>query len=376
MSAELTSWGAREGGLATPCDSASRVVVGRDDSAITPSSASDSKPHDDARCSTPIVPQLVTAPPPAGALAPYLRRHESPAQLGLKINAYRDYEIEGLAGALRAPDLVDSPVECVMVGDSYFMTHLGRPTTVLSGTAERDWALSTLVGLVDEVRGAMDRVFAAPRVPFLLADLPDGATAGPAAAREAAARFAGAGADAVKIEVAGEDELRCVEAVAATGLPTLAHIGYTPQLTGLGRHGDAVDDALELFARARRARDAGACGLIVEMVSEPVNQALSRPHPAGLPVYSVFSGRARLGGQSLNLWDAVVRPARPGRYFPPTPTIDAADVPEAYTPDLIADRMRELIRLTLAGWFPLSPRTALDARQAARITDTDPWSVS
>lgn len=318
----------------------------------------------------------LTATPRAGALAPWLRRHDSPAQLGLKVNAYRGYEIEGLAKALRAPDLVDSPVECVMVGDSYFMTHLGRPTTVMSGPAERDWALSTLVGLVAEVREVMDREFTPARTPFLLADLPDGTTSGPAAARAAADRFTVAGADAVKIEVADEDQLACVEAVAATGLPTLAHLGYTPQLTSLGRHGDGVDDALELFARARRARDAGACGLIVEMVSEPVNQALSRPHPAGLPVYSVFSGRARWGGQSLNLWDAVVRPAKGGRYFPPTPVIDAADVPAAYTPDLIADRMRELIRLTLAGWFPLSPRTALDARQAARITDTDPWSAS
>ncbi|WP_129306970.1 3-methyl-2-oxobutanoate hydroxymethyltransferase [Streptomyces sp. L2] len=318
----------------------------------------------------------LTAPPVVGALAPYLRRYTSPAQLGLKINAYRGYEIEGLAEALAVPDLADSPVECVMVGDSYFMTHLGRPGTVMSGAAERDWALTTMAGLVDEVRDALDRHFTPDRVPFLLADLPDGATASPAAARQAAARFRAAGADAVKIEVAGDSELACVEAVAATGLPVLAHLGYTPQLTALTRHGDAVDDALGLFAEARRARDAGACGLVVEMVSEPVNQALSRPHPAGLPLYSVFSGRARWGGQSLNLWDAVVRPARPGRYFPPTPVLDAADVPAAYTPGLIADRMRELVRLTLAGWFPLSPRTALGAQQAARIADTDPWSVS
>ncbi|WP_149183705.1 3-methyl-2-oxobutanoate hydroxymethyltransferase [Streptomyces sp. TRM49041] len=318
----------------------------------------------------------LTAPAAAGTLSPYLWRYGSPAQLGLKVNAYRGYEIEGLAQALRTPDLADSPVECVMVGDSYFMTHLGRPGTVMSGAAEQEWALATLVGLVAEVRKSTDAEFTAARRPFLLADLPDGATRDTGTARAAAGRFAAAGADAVKVEVAGEAELRCVEAVAATGLPTLAHLGYTPQLTRLGRHGDAVDDAMELFAQARRARDAGACGLIVEMVSEPVNQALSRPHPEGLPVYSVFSGRARWGGQSLNLWDAVVRPAKAGRYFPPTPTLDAADVPTAYTPELIADRMRELIRLTLAGWFPLSPRTALDPRDSARIADTDPWSVS
>ncbi len=318
----------------------------------------------------------LTARSAGGTLSPYLWRYDCPAQLGLKINAYRGYEIEGLAQALRTPDLVDSPVECVMVGDSYFMTHLGRATTVMSGPAEQEWALATMIGLVGEVRAATDREFAAGRRPFLLADLPDGTTRDAATALDAAARFAAAGADAVKIEVAGESELRRVEAVAAGGLPTLAHLGYTPQLTRLGRHGDAVDEALELFAQARRARDAGACGLVVEMVSEPVNQALSRPHLEGLPVYSVFSGRARWGGQSLNLWDAVVRPVKAGRYFPPTPSIDAHEVPTAYTPELIADRMRELIRLTLAGWFPLSPRTALDPRDAALIAETDPWSVS
>ncbi|MEU9627876.1 3-methyl-2-oxobutanoate hydroxymethyltransferase [Streptomyces luteogriseus] len=317
----------------------------------------------------------LAAPTAAGRLAPYLRRYESPAQLGLKVNAYRAYEIEGLAQALRTPDLADSPVECVMVGDSYLMTHLGRSTTVLSGTAEQKWALDTLVGLVAEVRGAMNTQFPADRRPFLLADLPDGATAEASLALAAAERFTDAGADAVKVEVADETGMRCVEAIAATGLPTLVHLGYTPQLSGLSRRGDTMDDAAELFAQARRARDAGACGLVVEMVSEAVNEALSRPHPHGLPVYSVFSGRARWGGQSLNLWDAVVRPARKGRYFPPTPTIDIADVAADYTPALITDRMRELVRLTLAGWFPLSPRTALGIRESAEVAATDPWSA-
>ncbi|MEU8959074.1 3-methyl-2-oxobutanoate hydroxymethyltransferase [Streptomyces sp. NPDC048518] len=315
-------------------------------------------------------------PTAATALTPYLHRYDSPAQFGLKINAYRGYEVEGLAEALRAPDLLDAPVECVMVGDSYFMTHLGRTGTALTGDAEQEWGLATLTGLVAEVRKTLDTAFPSARRPFLLADLPDGTTRSPATARAAADRFVAAGADAVKIEVAGEGEFACVEAVAAAGVPTLAHLGYTPQSGGLARHGDALDGALTLFAQARRARDAGGCGLIVEMVSEAVNQALSRPHPAGLPLYSVFSGRARWGGQSLNLWDAVVRPVPGGRYFPPTPVIDAAEVPERYTPELIADRMRELLRLSVAGWFPLSPRTALTPRETAEITGIDPWSAS
>jgi hypothetical protein len=88
----------------------------------------------------------------------------------------------------------------------------------------------------------------------------------------------------------------------------------------------------------------------------------------------VFSGRARWGGQSLNIWDAVVRPARNAKYFPPTGVIDRSEVDTKYTQELIADRTRELIQLTLAGWFPLSPRTSLTAREIAEIDDTDPWS--
>lgn len=221
----------------------------------------------------------VARPAAASALAPYLHRYDSPAQLGLKINAYRGYEVEGLAEALRAPDLHGAPVECVMVGDSYFMTHLGRDGTTLSGADEQEWGLATLTGLVAEVRKALDTGFPADRRPFLLADLPDGTTRSTAAARAAADRFAAAGADAVKIEVAGEGEFDCIEAVAATGTPTLAHLGYTPQSGGLTRHGDALDGALALFAQARRARDAGGCGLIVEMVSEAVNQTLKPAAP-------------------------------------------------------------------------------------------------
>ncbi|MFD7448433.1 3-methyl-2-oxobutanoate hydroxymethyltransferase [Kitasatospora sp. NPDC059827] len=308
-------------------------------------------------------------------LAPFLRRYDAPSRVGLKVNAYRGYEVEGLARALEAPELADCPLECVMVGDSYFMTHLGRPSTALADDAEREWAMATLTGLVAEVREAIDAHFPAHRRPFLLADLPDGATASPAAALAAGERFRAAGADAVKVELAGDGDLDCLEALARTGGTTLGHLGYTPQRGELSRHGDSVEGAERMFAQARRVRDAGAAGLIVEMVSEPVNRALSRPDAAGIPLYSVFSGRAEWGGQSLNVWDAVVRPARGGRFFPPTAVIEAAEAPTRYTPDLIADRLRELIGLTLDGSFPLSPRTVLTPEETERISATEPWSA-
>lgn len=250
-------------------------------------------------------------------ITPFLHRYEAPARVGLKVNAYRGYEVEGLARALAAPDLADCPLECVMVGDSYFMTHLGRSSTVLSGPEEREWAMSTLVALVAEVREALDAFFPAHRRPFLLADLPDGATGEVPLALAAGERFRAAGADAVKLELAGDRDLDCLQALAVSGCTALGHLGYTPQSGALSRHGDTLDGARQMFAQARRVRDAGAAGLIVEMVSEPVNQALSLPTADGIPLYSVFSGRAEFGGQSLNIWDAVVRPARGSRFFPP-----------------------------------------------------------
>jgi hypothetical protein len=58
------------------------------------------------------------------------------------------------------------------------------------------------------------------------------------------------------------------------------------------------------------------------------------------------------------------------KYFPPTAVIEAAEVRDRYVPELIADRMRELLRLTLAGWFPASPPAALKPGELAGV---DPW---
>ncbi|GAA4013696.1 hypothetical protein GCM10022384_67490 [Streptomyces marokkonensis] len=312
----------------------------------------------------------------ADAIRPYLHRYTSPAKLGIKVNLYRDIEVEGLAQALRAPDLADCPVECLMVGDSYFMTHLGRPGTAMRDDQERAWALEVMLGLVAEVHASMGASLPRARRPFLLADLPDGAADTIAGAASAAERFMAAGADAVKIEAVGPESLYCAEAVAKLDIPTVVHLGYTPQRGDLTRRGNTIDDAAALFAEARRARDAGACGLVLEMVSEPVNAALSRPGPGSLPVYSVFSGRAEYGGYSLNVWDAVVRSAVPRQLFPPTPVIDVAQVPERYTPDLLADRLGELLRMTVAGDFPRHLKNRMSPDDQQVLADTDPWSQS
>jgi ketopantoate hydroxymethyltransferase len=318
---------------------------------------------------------MTAVPVDAGGVAALIdaqyRRRGADGSIGVKVNLYRGMEVEGLALALDRPDLRDAPVECVMVGDSYFMTHLGRPSTRLE-PGEREWGVTTMLGLVAEVRAALDGCLGA-RAPYLLGDLPDGAAATAQSAYATAAAMLAAGADAVKLEVADESGVAILGALADREVPVVGHLGYTPQRTGLRRHGDSVESALEFFAAARRLRDAGARALVLEVVSEPVNRALSRWRPGAIPVYSIFSGRAACGGQSLNVWDAVFRPAQPRAAFPPTAAYDAADAGRVYTPDLVARHVGDLLALTLSGAFPPSPRTALDPFVAEAIAAIDPW---
>jgi ketopantoate hydroxymethyltransferase len=282
------------------------------------------------------------------------RRPLNPGRIGLKINLYRDYELAAVAEAAAASALDPDPIECFMVGDSYLMTHLGRATTRLEPN-EHAWALRLMADLVVECRAARDVHYGAEEPPFLLADLPDGAVATPDKAVASSRRLMDAGADAVKIEVASEDELALVAAVAEAGIPTVVHIGYTPQRGSLRRYGGTAEEIANLCDAARTARDLGACALVLEMVTEAANAVLCAPHPDALPVYSIFSGRADLGGQSLNVWDSVFSSGRPSKYFPPTATLDPA-VDRGRYREALVPAMTELLRLTVAGEFPLSPK--------------------
>jgi ketopantoate hydroxymethyltransferase len=288
--------------------------------------------------------------------------------VGLKINLYTAVET---SAALRAIAAVDPHVECFMVGDSYLMTHLGRASTSLPTRAEQDWFLRVLAIQLAEVATVLQTV-PAPRRPLLIGDMPDGATESTSHALHAAECLAAAGADIVKIEVTSARVLPMIESLVDHGHAVLAHVGYTPQDGANRRYGDTPAEALELFRRARQLRDLGACGLVLERVSEPVNQSLCEH--AALPIYSIFSGRARCGGQSLNVWDSVFIPDGGGRYFPPTASEPRSAFPAVYTASLIEERMTSLIRLTMRGDFPLSPPSRLSTRDVALLRSIDPWS--
>ena len=134
------------------------------------------------------------------------------------------------------------------------------------------------------------------------------------------------------------------------------------------------EEALSLFARARAVRDCGAVAIVLERVTEFVNRMLCNNHMDALPIYSIFSGRSRWGGQSLNVWDSVFLPPFKAKFFPPTAEHKMSEYPSVYTRDVIEDRFSELLRLTLTGQFPLSPPANIKPEDADRLASIDPWS--
>ena len=86
---------------------------------------------------------------------------------------------------------------------------------------------------------------------------------------ENARRLIDAGAHAVKLE-GGASHSAHVEALVAEGIPAMAHIGMMPQRVriegGYRVKGKTPEDAARLLADARAAEEAGAFGLLLELV--------------------------------------------------------------------------------------------------------------
>ena len=125
---------------------------------------------------------------------------------------------------------------------------------------------------------------------------------------------------------------------------------------------------------ARSAKELGACCLILERVSETVNEVLSLRNDQGLPIYSIFSGKAHGGGQNLNVWDSVYIPDFKAYFFPPTSKFDVNTYPATYTEESIKTCFKELLELTFTGQFPKSPPEPLNSEEILKIMSQSPWS--
>jgi 3-methyl-2-oxobutanoate hydroxymethyltransferase len=176
-------------------------------------------------------------------------------------------------------------VPLILVGDSVGMVVLGYTDTTLVTMAEME----------HHVRAAAR---AKPNA-LLVADLPYHTYQTVGDALENARRLVAAGAEAVKAE-GGRAILPQVRAIVDAGIPFLGHLGMLPQNVREegGYHIKGRDEAEHqaLIADAQALAEAGAFGIVLELVTPPVAAELTKK--ISIPTIGIGSG-ADCDGQIL-----------------------------------------------------------------------------
>jgi len=173
----------------------------------------------------------------------------------------------------------EAGADLVLVGDSAAMTMLGHDSTV-PATIEEMLVLTRAV-----TRGA--------RRPLVVADLPFGTfqVSDEDAVRSAIRFVKEAGADAVKLEGAGA-MLPRARAIIDAGIPTMGHVGLTPQsatmLGGFRAQGRTAEKAVALLADARALEAAGCFSIVLEAVPTPVAARIT--HELSIPTIGIGAG--------------------------------------------------------------------------------------
>ncbi|MFC7073900.1 3-methyl-2-oxobutanoate hydroxymethyltransferase [Halovenus rubra] len=188
-------------------------------------------------------------------------------------------------------------VDMILVGDSAADNHLGHDDT-LPLTMEE--ALSNTAA----VDRAVDNAMVIGDMPFLSygASMEESV--------ENAGRFMKeAGADAVKLETAphGETTIEIIDRLTELGIPTMGHIGLTPQrmhqiggpyIQGRGQTSSAAVD--ELVETAERLESAGVFTIVLETVTEEVGKRVT--DAVDVPTIGIGAGRY-VDGQVLVITD-------------------------------------------------------------------------
>ena len=186
--------------------------------------------------------------------------------------------------------LADTPVDCLLVGDSAMMVIHGERDT-LGATVELMTMHTRAVA-----RGAPGK-FIVTDMPFLAA------RKGAAHALDCAAALLRAGAHAVKIEgIRGHADV--IRHLVESGIPVMGHLGLLPQsvhaLGGYKVQGRTSDDAARLREDAAAVEAAGVFGLVLECI--PRRLAAEIAASVRIPTIGIGAG-PECDGQVLVLHD-------------------------------------------------------------------------
>jgi 3-methyl-2-oxobutanoate hydroxymethyltransferase len=173
--------------------------------------------------------------------------------------------------------LDEAGIPLILVGDSLGMVVLGYPDTTHVTMAEME----------HHVRAAARAKTRA----LLAADLPYHSYLTPADALQNSKRLIAAGAEAVKAE-GGRGILGQVRAIVGAGIPFLGHLGMLPQSVleegGYQIKGRKDAEREALLADARALEEAGAFGIVLELVTPPVAKEISQA--IAIPTIGIGSG--------------------------------------------------------------------------------------
>lgn len=162
--------------------------------------------------------------------------------------------------------LVDeTAIPLILVGDSLGMVMQGRD--------------STLPVTLDDIVYHSRMVLRGAQRPLVVADLPFLTYATPEDALRSAGRLlAEGGAQSVKLE-GGAARTDTIRTLVDAGIPVMAHLGFTPQSVhqiGLQVQGKNANRARQLLADAEAVQEAGAWGVVLELIPAPLAAEITR----------------------------------------------------------------------------------------------------
>ncbi len=173
-----------------------------------------------------------------------------------------------------------SGVDLILVGDSLAMVALGYRDTYVVGIDE-------MVVFTKAVAKGAPKSFIVGDMPFMSYNISI------EQGLENAGKMIKAGASAIKIEGANNYLLTLVSRCVQSGIPVLAHLGFTPQFMNIiGGHkiqGKTYDATLNLLEWGTRLAEAGAFGLVLEMVPEESAKFITDNLP--IPTIGIGAGR-------------------------------------------------------------------------------------
>lgn len=191
--------------------------------------------------------------------------------------------------------LVDeSGVDAILVGDSVGTAIMGYPSTL-------PVTLDHMIYHASAVRRGVKRALVIIDMPFLSYQ----------ASIESAVLNCGraiqeTGSGAVKVEGGSPEMLDTVHALVRTGIPVMAHIGFTPQsvntIGGARVQGREAEGAERLITEAKGLEQAGAFGIVLELVPNAVSERITAA--VEIPTIGIGAG-AKCDGQVLVLPDVL-----------------------------------------------------------------------